>query len=182
MTKTLEKYLLHNQIDGTSFNNDASRDYLIHKMTGGTCCSGQNVFKHTVQILNKNQKTILHGGRVSLPLQYFSGNNNSNSSMNQYTSQSSFTKTSTITPHLAKQALPRTQFGGKSSISSVDSWLKGIIHQNGGNKEDKHMQNQLMISYHKNLDTFIQNVKDLSGGGNKNITKSLINQALKNLN
>ena len=102
--------------------------------------------------------------------------------MNQYTSQSSFTKTSTITPHLAKQALPRTQFGGKSSISSVDSWLKGIIHQNGGNKEDKHMQNQLMISYHKNLDTFIQNVKDLSGGGNKNITKSLINQALKNLN
>ena len=54
---TINSYLLHNQIKDDSFNSSQTKEYLIEKLTGGECCSGQNIFKYTMQKLNNNQKT-----------------------------------------------------------------------------------------------------------------------------
>lgn len=168
----LTNYLLHNNIEDKSFNNLSSKAHLIQKMTGGSCCSGQNVFKYTLQKYNNNQKTlygdVLRGGRVSLPSQYFGINTN-----NVYKPIVSFTKTNTVTPTLAKQALTSSfQFGGKSKMSTVDTSLKRSII--GGNV-NTHQQKELLTMYHTNLDQFITNVRNISGG---TITKTSINKAM----
>lgn len=171
---TLQKYLLHNEISDTSFNNSNTKEYLIEKMTGGKCCSGQNVFKYTMQKLNKNQNTlqgrVLQGGRVVLPSQYFGAQNT------QYKPNVQFTKTSTMTPTLAKQALPASQFGGDSNMSEVNRFLKGSMQH--GHQMNKKEQKALLDMYHSDLNKFINHVKTLSGG---TITKKSINQALKEL-
>lgn len=165
---TLQKYLLHNEINDSSFNNSSTKEFLIDKMLGGQCCSGTNVFKYTLQKFNNNQRTIsgnvLQGGRVSLPSQYFGKPNT------VYKPSVTFSKISTLTPSLAKQALPSTQFGGKTNFSSIDTFLtKGM---KGGGADRK----ELLNMYHNNLDAFINNVKTLSGG---HITKTNIKESLK---
>ena len=165
---TLQKYLLHNQIDDNSFNNEKTKEYLIQKMTGGQCCTGNSVFKHTLQKYNENQKTlygtVLQGGRVTMPSQYFGARNS------MYKPKVSFTKTSTMTPVLAKQALYVTQFGGGSKIKEVESFLKKSLHKND--------HAELLKMYHLNLNEFIKNVNTISG---RKITKTSVNQALAKL-
>lgn len=172
---TVNKYLLQNQISDESFNNASSKEYLVEKLTGGQCCSGQNVFKYTVQKLNNNQKTlygdVMMGGRVSLPSQYFG-----NAKATPYASNQPVVKTSSMTPTLARQALPQTFFTGGSKMSTVKSWLKKSV---GGHALTQNHQNDLVKSYQANMDTFLQNVKTLSGG--KKISKNTINKAFAQL-
>ena len=170
---TLQKYLLQNQISDSSFNNSNTKQYLIEKMTGGKYCAGQNTFKYTIQKYNDNQKTLqgdlLQGGRISMPAQYFGAKNS------QYKPTVQFSKISTLTPTLAKQALPSSQFGGSSKIKDINIFLKNSIPHDHLHKAE---QDQLLHMYQSNLNKFIHNVKTLSGG---TITKNSINQALKEL-
>ena len=168
---TINSYLLENQMSDGSFNNERTKAYLIEKLTGGECCSGQNIFKYTMQKHNKNQTTLsgnlLQGGRVSMPSQYF-GNVNKG-----YTANNTFTKTSSITPTLAKQGLQSNFFKGGSKMTAVKKFLVG------GHTHSKQVQNDLMQSYHSNVDAFLNNIKELSGG--KMIYKTTINKALRQL-
>lgn len=160
---TIQNYLLHNDISDSSFNNEASKNYMIEKMTGGQCCVGGNVFKETLKEVTK-----MVGGRVSLPIQYFGAPNNG-----LYKPTVSYTKTGSLTPHIARQALPSTQFGGSTRFNTVEEFLK--------KRYNKESQKELMKMYHNKLDKFVHNVNELSGGGRKPITKTLINDALKKL-
>lgn len=168
---TINSYLLHNQIKDDSFNNSSTKEYLIDKLTGGECCSGQNIFKYTMQKYNKNQKTlygdVLKGGRVSMPSQYFGAPNKG------YAVEQAFTKTSSMNPTTARQALPQTFFTGGSRLSNVNKFLVG------GHSHSKELQKDLLHSYHANMDEFMNNLKTLSGG--KKIYKATINKALRQL-
>ena len=168
---TINSYLLHNQIKDDSFNNPTTKEYLIEKLTGGECCSGKNIFKYTMQKLNKNQKTlygdVLKGGRISLPSQYFGAPNKG------YAAEQSFTKTSSMDPTTARQALPSTFFTGGSRMASVNKFLVG------GHAHSKDIQKDLLQSYHANMDEFMNNIKTLTGG--KKIYKTTINKAFSQL-
>lgn len=168
---TINSYLLHNQIKDNSFNNTSTKEYLIEKLTGGECCSGQNIFKYTMQKLNKNQRTmtgdVLKGGRIAMPSQYFGAPNKG------YAAEQSFTKTSSINPTVARQAISSTFFSGGARMANVNKFLVG------GHSYSKDVQKDLLQSYHANMDNFIENIKTISGG--KTIYKTTINKALRQL-
>lgn len=176
MRKNFNNYLLNNEM---SFKDQDTLDHIHKIMYGGNDCkSNNNIFKWTMQSLNKNQRTIsgdkLIGGRVSLPSNYF------NPSSPFPSSQVTPTVMSDVTPQTVRPGLNSTfKVGGKNVVSK--NKFTSMVKQNGGNmKLSQKNVNELYTNYNKNLNSFMSNVESFKTGG-RPISKNTINRAFSSL-
>ena len=175
--KKFNNYLLNNEM---SFKDHETLAH-IHKVVygGNDCKSNNNIFKWTMQSLNKNQRTIsgnkLIGGKVSLPSNYFNPSSPFPSSQGSLS-----TVMSDVTPNTVRSGLNTTfKVGGKNVVSK--NKFISMVKQNGGNmKLSPSNLNELYTNYNKNLNSFMSNVESFKTGG-RPISKNTINRAFSSL-
>jgi hypothetical protein len=162
MNASLNNYLLYNGVTEHRFNNSNTKDHLTNILTGGggsrcaDAAMNNNILGWTLQNVNKVTPihTQLQGGRVSFPSQYFG-----NGDAGRYSADNlSHSVTSDISTSTARS---------------------GLSVKVGGSIITKGEKNALYNQYNKNMDTFMNNLNSLTGGGT--ITKGAIDRSFKNL-
>lgn len=177
MRKNFNNYLLHNQ---ASFKDQDALDQMHNIMYGGNDCkSNNNIFKWTMQSLNKNQRTIsgdkLIGGRVVMPSNFF------NPSSAFPTCAKKAAIMSDVTPTTIRPALNSSfKVGGKNVVSKKA--FVSMLKQNGGSqmKLSNTDVDTLYNGYKENLNYFMSNLDSLKSGG-RPISKNTITRAFSAL-
>lgn len=151
---TFNHYLEKNKLTNR-FNNDATQQYLVDVMTGGSDCRGMNIYKYTMRNLHNKNLLVneLQGGRVLMPMEFFGAPSTHYHAHGNNHNQPNYSDINTVN---IKQALPINQMSG------------------GAN-------NTFMKEYNKNMNKFTKQLKSTIGKTSK-ITKKTINEALSTLN